>query len=37
MMNPERYGELIEYGPTPAIFNRPQNKLTEDYISGRFG
>ena len=37
MMNPERYGELIEYGPTPGIFNRPQNKLTEDYISGRFG
>ena len=37
MMNPERYGELIEYGLTPGIFNRPQNKLTEDYISGRFG
>jgi phosphate transport system ATP-binding protein len=37
MMNPERYGELIEYGLTSAIFNRPQNKLTEDYISGRFG
>jgi phosphate transport system ATP-binding protein len=37
MMNPERYGELIETGPTTEIFNRPQNKLTEDYITGRFG
>jgi phosphate transport system ATP-binding protein len=37
MMNQERYGELIEYGPTTDIFNRPQNKLTEDYITGRFG
>ena len=38
MMNlPARYGELIEYGPTTEIFNRPQNKLTEDYITGRFG
>ncbi|MDP9325179.1 MAG: phosphate ABC transporter ATP-binding protein PstB [Candidatus Dormibacteraeota bacterium] len=37
MMATERYGELIEYGPTPEIFNRPKNKLTEDYITGRFG
>jgi phosphate transport system ATP-binding protein len=38
MMNlPSRHGELIEYGPTIEIFNRPQNKLTEDYITGRFG
>ncbi|HEV3234457.1 MAG TPA: phosphate ABC transporter ATP-binding protein PstB [Candidatus Dormibacteraeota bacterium] len=37
MMATERYGELIEYGPTTEIFNRPQNKLTEDYITGRFG
>ncbi|MFY9614027.1 MAG: phosphate ABC transporter ATP-binding protein PstB [Candidatus Dormiibacterota bacterium] len=37
MMHQERYGELIEYGPTTEIFNHPQNKLTEDYITGRFG
>jgi phosphate transport system ATP-binding protein len=37
MMSPERYGELVEYGRTGDIFNRPANKLTEDYITGRFG
>jgi phosphate transport system ATP-binding protein len=37
MMATERYGELIEHGPTAEIFNRPKNKLTEDYITGRFG
>ena len=37
MMSPERYGELIEFGPTVEIFNRPKSKLTEDYITGRFG
>lgn len=37
MMTPERYGELIEFGPTVDIFNRPKSKLTEDYITGRFG
>jgi phosphate transport system ATP-binding protein len=37
MKTPERFGQLIEYGPTTEIFNRPQNKLTEDYITGRFG
>lgn len=30
-------GELIEYGETPKIFTNPKNKLTEDYITGRFG
>lgn len=30
-------GELIEFGPTPEIFERPRNKLTEEYITGRFG
>nr|WP_116900278.1 phosphate ABC transporter ATP-binding protein PstB [Thermaerobacter sp. PB12/4term] len=30
-------GELIEYGPTSAIFTRPRDKRTEDYITGRFG
>ncbi len=30
-------GELIEYGATADIFTHPKEKLTEDYISGRFG
>jgi len=30
-------GELIEYGETPRLFTNPANKLTEDYITGRFG
>ena len=30
-------GELIEFGPTEKIFTKPENKLTEDYITGRFG
>ena len=32
-----RHGRLIEYGPTRQIFSAPQDKRTEDYISGRFG
>ena len=30
-------GELVEAGPTAQIFSAPQDKRTEDYISGRFG
>ncbi|MCJ8503377.1 phosphate ABC transporter ATP-binding protein PstB [Kocuria flava] len=30
-------GRLIEYGPTSEIFANPQEKQTEDYVSGRFG
>ncbi|MFH1612816.1 MAG: phosphate ABC transporter ATP-binding protein [bacterium] len=30
-------GDLIEIGNTNQIFTTPQNKRTEDYISGRFG
>ncbi|PRZ17783.1 phosphate ABC transporter ATP-binding protein PstB [Nesterenkonia sandarakina] len=30
-------GKLIEYNDTTAIFNTPQEKSTEDYVSGRFG
>ena len=30
-------GDLIEYGETDQIFDRPQDKRTEDYITGRFG
>ena len=30
-------GELVEFGKTDDIFSQPQNKRTEDYITGRFG
>ncbi|MBN1762066.1 MAG: phosphate ABC transporter ATP-binding protein [Methanomicrobia archaeon] len=30
-------GELIEFGETDEIFERPKDKRTEDYITGRFG
>ncbi|MCM8756649.1 MAG: phosphate ABC transporter ATP-binding protein PstB, partial [Candidatus Omnitrophica bacterium] len=30
-------GELIEFGRTGDIFKSPQDKRTEDYITGRFG
>jgi phosphate transport system ATP-binding protein len=30
-------GQLIEFGETNQIFTRPKHKLTENYISGRFG
>lgn len=30
-------GKLIEYAETSQIFNNPQEKATEDYVSGRFG
>jgi phosphate transport system ATP-binding protein len=30
-------GELVEHDKTDAIFTRPQDKRTEDYITGRFG
>ncbi|MGB5063964.1 MAG: phosphate ABC transporter ATP-binding protein PstB [Candidatus Competibacter sp.] len=30
-------GDLIEIGETDQIFTNPKHKLTEDYITGRFG
>lgn len=30
-------GELVEFDVTPAIFQNPCDKRTEDYITGRFG
>ena len=30
-------GELVEYGVTQQLFTSPRVKLTEDYITGRFG
>jgi phosphate transport system ATP-binding protein len=37
LMNPQRAGELIEFDSTDNIFNRPTDRRTEDYITGRFG
>jgi phosphate transport system ATP-binding protein len=30
-------GELVEYDDTNKIFTNPTNKVTEDYVTGRFG
>jgi phosphate transport system ATP-binding protein len=30
-------GELVEYGETEKMFTAPDNRRTEDYITGRFG
>jgi phosphate transport system ATP-binding protein len=30
-------GDLVEIGPTDLVFTNPQQKLTEDYITGRIG
>ena len=37
LMNDRRAGEVIEFGATDDIFNRPKDSRTEDYITGRFG
>jgi phosphate transport system ATP-binding protein len=37
LMNQKRAGEVIEFGATDDIFNRPKDSRTEDYITGRFG
>ena len=30
-------GEMVEFGTTKQIFSYPNDKRTEDYITGRFG
>ena len=30
-------GRLVEYGATDQLFTNPAEKLTEDYVTGRFG
>ena len=30
-------GELVEFGKTDEVFSQPNDKRTEDYITGRFG
>jgi phosphate transport system ATP-binding protein len=37
MMDDDRAGHLVEYGPTSDLFTNPQYQRTEDYITGRFG
>jgi phosphate transport system ATP-binding protein len=32
-----RIGVLVEYNPTGTLFSSPDDKRTEDYITGRFG
>src|ERR671928_265534 len=34
---PGQPGKLVEFNPTEKIFSNPEQKATEDYISGRFG
>lgn len=36
-MDPQRAGFLMEFGETEQIFTNPKEKVTEDYITGRFG
>ena len=36
-MAEDRAGYLVEHGPTKQIFTNPREKLTEEYITGRFG
>jgi len=36
-MAEDRAGYVVEQGPTVEIFTNPKNRLTEDYVSGRFG
>jgi phosphate transport system ATP-binding protein len=36
-MDKDRAGYLMEFGGTDTIFTNPHEKVTEDYITGRFG
>ena len=36
-MGEDRAGYLVEMAPTQDLFTRPAHRLTEDYITGRFG
>jgi phosphate transport system ATP-binding protein len=36
-MDDDRAGYVVEQGPTAGIFTNPKNRMTEDYVSGRFG
>ncbi len=30
-------GKLVEFGNTETIFTKPEEKRTQDYVTGRFG
>jgi phosphate transport system ATP-binding protein len=36
-MGDDRAGYMMESGVTTDLFTNPKRKLTEDYVSGRFG
>ena len=36
-VTPERTGYLEEFGPTRELFTTPKSKITEGYVTGRFG
>ena len=36
-MDEDRAGYVVEQGDTIGIFTNPKDRLTEDYVSGRFG
>jgi phosphate transport system ATP-binding protein len=36
-MGEDRAGYLVEFGHTKELFTNPKDRLTEDYITGRFG
>jgi phosphate transport system ATP-binding protein len=36
-MGDDRAGFIVEEAPTVELFTNPRNRLTEDYVSGRFG
>ena len=36
-MGEDRAGYIVEEAPTVELFTNPKNRLTEDYVSGRFG
>jgi phosphate transport system ATP-binding protein len=31
------YGEVVEFAPTEKVFTNPEDRRTEDYVTGRFG
>jgi phosphate transport system ATP-binding protein len=37
LIDDDRAGILVEYSDTDQLFSNPQDKRTEDYVSGRFG
>jgi phosphate transport system ATP-binding protein len=37
LMDEDRAGILVEYGPTRQLFTNPRDRRTEEYITGRFG